>query len=599
MATKKKTAKSKSKGVIASGRKFSFSPIQKLALVIVAVLGVTSLGYLGYTGYRNYAATATVFEYVGTHPQASTETTDKAKMIQSLEGWNGKMYIGYGDWDANTGPVAMTPFDPSTGSFASTSEYIAPTEAIETFRVVDGKLYAVHVDPRGGISSAYSVATKSSSGASWSLGSGVKVTHAYGFSEGLSSSEMFLAGQVDEGSGSNEVAKIFRSTDGGATWSESLSVPSRGGYNRMTFVAKFGGKIYAQRMSMTDFQGSNPEMEAWAFNGSRWSKANPIAAYQPTDGTEFAGKLIMKSSTSGGNLLAYDGRKTTRLRSSIRDYVIGGDGYLYVLGYVYDSGSYTQVVTRTKDLSTWENVTYAPKNSSALGYLDGTLYIGTFDSELYRAEINPNAVDSTAPTVALVLPSDSSVMNGTKNEFAARASDESGIRNVEFYVDDYLIGSSSSLPAHSGISTYMDAYTAYWDGAGVGAGTHEVKAIAYDIFGNAKASATKTISVPASIVELDKTAPSVTISYPSDRTKNIRKSVNIRATAQDDKRIASIEVYVDGKLVGSEVTSSAYATSLTASVSSGTLERGNHTINVVARDATGNVGETSYDFRSK
>lgn len=598
---KAKTTKSKSRktGVLASKKRFSLSFKQQVAVLVVAVVAVAGIGYFGYNGIRNYQARATVFQYVGQHPQAATETTDKAKVITALAGWNGKVYAGYGDWDRNTGPVSLTPFDTKVGQFTSTPEYVAGTEAIEDFKIVGNRLFALHVDPQGGSDNAYSVADASSGATVWSrVAPGqLPITHVYGMAVGSNDNELFLAAQRDEGSASNEVAKVYRSTDGGATWSESLSVPSRGGYNRMSFIGNYNGNIYVQRMSMTDFKGNGAESQAWVWNGSRWSSASTINAYMPRKAEQFAGKLVMKNG-SGNYLLAYDGRKTSTVRGSVNDYVIAPDGYLYALGYSYEDGASTQVVVRTKDLSSWENVTYSPGSGASITYLNKHLYIGTYDSKLYRAEINPNIVDATPPTVSLVLPTNNATMNSTKNELAARANDASGIKKIEFYVDDYLAGSALSLPAHSGLSTYMDAYTTYWDGSGVAAGQHQLVAIAYDVFGNAKTSTPITITVPESVAQVDTKAPVVTITAPTDSSRNIRKSFTFRANAVDESRLASIELILDGKTVQTVTATSAYTTTLQIN-NAQSLSRGSHTVVVIARDGSGNVGQASYSFKSK
>ena len=546
---------------------------------------------------------ATAFQYVGTHPQASQQPENSSgRPLTSLAAWNGKVYAGYGDWNKNTGPVYVTPFDPATNTFSSTSEHIADTESIEIWKEIGGKLYGLHVDPKSHNGAAYSLADATTGTAVWSNQKLPTMTHIFGITEGSSPSELFIAGQLDEGSPDNEVAKVYRSADGGATWSQSLSVPSRGGFNRMMFVAKLGSSIYAQNLSTANFSGGSPSTQAWVFNGSSWSKATPITGtYNPYKGSEFAGKIVAQTSPYGGSLVAYDGRSTTTVRSSIRDYKVHSDGYLYVLAYNNSGLS----VMRTKDLTAWEEVSVVPNTSSSLALLGNTVYVGTSESQLYKAEINPLITDTTPPATSLIVPTSSYTVTQS-NEFAVNASDTSSISKVEFYAGATLIGVSSyqakavssgcftigtSSSCYTETSNYPGSYTIKWNGSGLNAGTYALKAIAYDLYGNSRETSSIAITVPEGLYPPDTTQPTVTINRPYVGQKNIRKSIVISATASDNDRIAYMEIQLDGKTV---------ATSVSGSIStSAPIGKGSHSIIVIAKDQAGNTAQTERTFTSK
>lgn len=63
------------------------------------------------------------------------------------------MIMGYGDWDTNTGPMAINPFELSTETFDGVALSI-PAESIDTIRTINGKLYIPSADPQGVIHSA-------------------------------------------------------------------------------------------------------------------------------------------------------------------------------------------------------------------------------------------------------------------------------------------------------------------------------------------------------------------------------------------------------------------------------------------------------------
>src|SRR5205085_11676234 len=57
---------------------------------------------------------------VGLHPAASAITpgTHYARTLGTLRPWNGRLYIGYGDYDNNVGdPAKIIPYDPAEDRF--------------------------------------------------------------------------------------------------------------------------------------------------------------------------------------------------------------------------------------------------------------------------------------------------------------------------------------------------------------------------------------------------------------------------------------------------------------------------------------------------
>ncbi len=559
-------------------------------LVVFGAIGTKMLFFSG----------ATAFQYVGTHPQAVTQPdTSTGRRLTSLAAWNGKIYAGYGDWNANTGPMSVTPFDPATNTFASTPEFTADAEQVAIWKTINNKLFAVHIDPRA--SAPYSVADASSGKVVWANSPKPFLTHIFGLAEGSSPSELFLVGSLDEGSAYNEVAKVFRSTDGGATWSESFSVPSRGGFNRMMFVANLNNTIYVQNYSTADFSGSSVQSAAWSYSNGTWSKATPIAqTYSPFNGTTFAGKILAQSGTYGGSLLAYDGRSTTSVRTNISDYKVHSDGYVYVLGYFNND----KAVFRSKDLLSWEQVTLAPNRAHSIALLGNTLYIGTHDSELYKAEINPLITDTTPPTATLIAPASGYVVS-TKNEFAVNTTDASSISKVEFYLGSTLIGyttgkakdTSGCMSIGGSTSCWTEgtnfpgSYTIKWGGYGVAAGTYPLKAIAYDLYGNSRETASVSITVPAGLYPPDTQNPVITVSSPSS-TQRVRRSLTISSTATDNDQVVYMEAQLDGVTVAT-----APSGVLGKIVSS--IPRGSHTLVIIAKDRAGNTAETTMTFTSR
>jgi hypothetical protein len=97
-----------------------------------------------------------------------------------------------------------------------------------------------------------------------------------------------------------------------------------------------------------------------------------------------------------------------------------------------------------------------------------------------------NPPDTTAPTVSLTAPAANASVSGASVTVSANASDAgSGIASVQFQIDGANLGSADTTSPYS-VSLDTTAYTN---------GSHVLRAIAKDVAGNSKTSATRTISV--------------------------------------------------------------------------------------------------------
>ncbi len=91
-----------------------------------------------------------------------------------------------------------------------------------------------------------------------------------------------------------------------------------------------------------------------------------------------------------------------------------------------------------------------------------------------------------------------------------------------------------------------------------------------------------------SIVETDETAPSVSLTSPSNGA-TVSGSVSLAATASDNGTIAGVQFKIDGANQGAEDTSSSYGVSWDSTL----LTDGPYTIDAVARDAAGNYATST------
>jgi hypothetical protein len=121
--------------------------------------------------------------------------------------------------------------------------------------------------------------------------------------------------------------------------------------------------------------------------------------------------------------------------------------------------------------------------------------------------------------------------------------------------------------------------TTYTD-SNVAAGTYRYKVVAGDAAGNAgPASGEASATVAA-----DTTPPATAITAPLAGT-TVSGTVNVTASASDNRGVTSVQFRLDGADLGSADTSAPYS----ASWNTTTASNGSHTLTTVARDAAGNT----------
>src|SRR5688572_30789813 len=79
------------------------------------------------------------------NPWAARQRTPLGRQIQSVEYVDGQVYLGFGDWFANTGPIAVSSWDIELGDWVF--HFNAGTEAIERLRTLSAGLVVPYTDP--------------------------------------------------------------------------------------------------------------------------------------------------------------------------------------------------------------------------------------------------------------------------------------------------------------------------------------------------------------------------------------------------------------------------------------------------------------------
>jgi hypothetical protein len=192
----------------------------------------------------------------------------------------------------------------------------------------------------------------------------------------------------------------------------------------------------------------------------------------------------------------------------------------------------------------------------------------------------PPPPDTTAPTVSVTAPAVGDTVAGTNVLFTANASDNVGVAGVVFLVNGVAAAEEdTSAP-----------YAASWNSATVGDGQYVLSALARDAAGNTTLSPGVKFTVDNVVPPppVDTTPPSVEVTAPVEGTtvSGIRA---LSATAIDNVAVAGVVFLVDGVQVGAEDTTEPYG----ASWDSQTVTDGTHVVTARARDAAGNVADST------
>ena len=177
-------------------------------------------------------------------------------------------------------------------------------------------------------------------------------------------------------------------------------------------------------------------------------------------------------------------------------------------------------------------------------------------------------VDNTAPTTAITSPAGPSTSAGIVT-IQASATDNVGIKKVEFYMGSTLLGTDTSSPYSFALDTGLYP-----------AGTYQLTVRAYDTSDNMKASSAVALTIPP---PPDTTNPVVTLTSPVNGS-TVANTINVSASATDNSgTVRKVEVIIDGT-VKTTLTSSPF----TYSLDTKTLSDGNHTVAMKAYDPSNN-----------
>lgn len=310
------------------------------------------------------------FRSEGVNQFASAQPTATGRQLVELEVFDGKIYAGYGDYAANTGPITISSHVPGSPGFSA--EGVSETEAVYNYREIGGQLFSPAIDPRGSADYA--------ANGPWLDRSGPGAFHVFDMVE-FGGAMIMVGSQGDD-------AVAWRSTDAGLSWSESIRVApqSDGTFSRFYFAGVLGSSLYVQA---SDWGSAHPTSLVTT-DGTTWSFGPSLLS-----GDEFGwrpvtvgGKLVFQAYGHGysGAVKTFDG---VTVKTIAHGYDVTASGStLYIL-----DGAGT--VLRSNDLQSVVPVGTAPAGARSLVVSQERLFVGTDRSELWSAPLPASSVPTT------------------------------------------------------------------------------------------------------------------------------------------------------------------------------------------------------------
>ncbi|NVB82302.1 MAG: hypothetical protein HOV81_28235, partial [Kofleriaceae bacterium] len=307
------------------------------------------------------------WKLLGAHPGAAAQPTATGKALVTLCPWQHRLYVGYGDYQENSGPIDVTAWDPARGAF--TRLHTSDTEAIYNYRPIGSSLYALATDRRA--NADYAI------GEPWRDEMPVTSAHTYDIAT-LGGNDLWLVGAAE---GGNYLATAWRSDDGGAHW----RIAHQPGWNgRYYFAAVYHDKLYLESWA------EEPLGPSEVFDGTSWTRGPELLpegghGVRPVvfhDRLVYATKQTFASpyptlAATPNKLLGFDGEVAAPIFDRELLDFFADEAQLLAL----DTDG---VIWRTTDLAHWTRVVAASElHPRSLAVLDGVLYVGTSDAKLY------------------------------------------------------------------------------------------------------------------------------------------------------------------------------------------------------------------------
>lgn len=311
-----------------------------------------------------------------------------SRSIKALKAFDGKIFMGLGDWNDNTGPAKVIYYDTADGKLKTSGTI--NDEAIQIFNIIDDKIYTTGCDPRDswGYGSYYIYNEETNTWDKHMKNDGwIHVFNIVEFKD-----KLYMCGSTVD---TMEESTIQVSADNGETF-ESIPVyknnkvlpfdSSLRCYNLVVLNNKLYGYFY-----------SSPYAGIYEYdeNNNRFDYISdlPNVLLDYSDNNIFYNKLYLEYNIFNNTFIypysttlysSKDLKTFTSLKTGMKEHIrttIVANDTLYCLTYenISKNNTYTTRIYSTKDLSKFDLVYEfaAEALPFSLEYYDNSFYIGT------------------------------------------------------------------------------------------------------------------------------------------------------------------------------------------------------------------------------
>ena len=338
------------------------------------VVGLVLVGCLTPAGARADLIAPEDFTLYATHPDAVQQATERGQTIRDVLHYNGQLYLGYGDWAYDDGPIQIRGLDAGNGTWSGSYLSFA-TEAVSHFRILGGQVVATSTDPSGiGIQpGGYATGNVLHQ---WTSNSSVPATHVFDINQ-TANGDVWLVGSLDA------TGTVWRSTDGGASFSiarQDVPPPEAPwfAFSRYVGAGVYNGNLIVQRV---DINTSIHHAQSLIFDGVNWVEGPDLLSQGSgfmTKPQQFGNYLVyMDNDLSLGQLYRFDGSTSEfALNRAIHDFQVT-DGQVIALA---EGGE----LLHSSDLVTWSSAGFAPLDARSLELVGNQLFVGTTQAQVFR-----------------------------------------------------------------------------------------------------------------------------------------------------------------------------------------------------------------------
>lgn len=347
---------------------------------------------------------------LATVADAAAQPTAWGRSIVALEIVDDRVLVGYGDWNANTGPIQVVAWDRLTEELVD--EIVVDGEAVHRFVAVGDEIWAPNIDLRGRPVGA----TVRAADGGWSEIE-VEPVPIHVLDVAAFAGVLFLAGagEID-----GDPATLWRSEDDGATWTVERTTPGPvGGYGRFYFAFEWDARLWVQ---------AELQRTSQTFDGEEWVSGLPSivpGGYGRKPLSINGGVAILAQEAAFGtpvDLYFFDGvgrRAATGVidiaEAAGRLFALTGDGSAWIIDGLPSTPAFTPIAEQV------------PAATAITAAADGdafAVFLGTSSSQLLSASYTPppGPVDPVAASAAATTRPRSTASGDTQARAAVTAS---------------------------------------------------------------------------------------------------------------------------------------------------------------------------------